>query len=229
MNALRIFLGSICLMAAFNAQTAHAQLVVYSGRAAFDSAFPGASVEGWDNYSNGQTIANGSTLNGITYNMNSSNTAQITYDHWLTTSGSGALGASNLGYFNTTDAITFSFANPLTAFAIDINTFDQTAGDYTATLNNGAVIGSAYDPFSEAAWPWPGYYTGESIDFSDSTPFTSVTISDVGPDGYTLDTLQYVDPPRTSAVPEPSTIALLMVGLMGIAVFAIRRKLTGLK
>ena len=197
-----------CVYAAVIVPTqAHAQAIFLS-RTAFDSAYPTATVENWNEYSSGTVITNGSTLNGITYTMNDNLNVVVTGGVWLSSSGANGIGNSNLTYFSSPDALTFTFSQPLTAFAIDINTYASNTGAYTATLNNGPVIGSVYDAF-------PNAQTGEFIGFSDSTPFTSVTINspnDNG-DGYTLDELKYVDAPifnphQGSTVPEPSTFLL---------------------
>jgi hypothetical protein len=215
-NSFKALLGLAILTIAFNAEPAHAQLVVFPDRVSFDTAFSGATVENWDEYNSGYYIANGATLNNITYNTNSTNFALVT-STYLTSTGSNGLGETGAGFFGASDTITFSFAQPLTAFAIDINTYTlNPVGDYTGTLSNGAVINSYLDPFN-------GYTTGEFIGVSDSTPFTSITIADPSGEGDTLDTLQYVNAPA-AVVPEPATVALMIVGLLGAAGFSLRRK-----
>ena len=221
MKVLKIFFGVVCLMAVFNVQTAHAQ-VVFSDRFAFNSAYPGASEENWDSYANGTVIPNSSTLNGITYSTNSTNSALVT-SAWLSSSAPNGLGETGNTYF-ITDSMTFTFSKPLTAFAIDINTYATKPGDYTATFRNGTiVVGSSYDPFPGSPYT-PA--TGQFLGFSDSTSFDSVTITDPSGDGYgyTLDSLMYVDAP-SSAVPEPSSVALMIVGLIGVAVFSFKRRI----
>jgi len=211
----KIFLGVACLIAVFNVQQAHAQMV-FPDRTAFDSAYSTASAQNWDSFANGTVIANGTTLNGITYQTNSSNSALVT-SAWLSSSAPNGLGETGDTYF-TSDSITFTFSQPLSAFAIDINTYATNHGDITATLGNGSVIDSTFDPF-------PGFNTGEFLGFSDTSSFNSVTIEDPSPgDGYTLDTLMYANAPK-SAVPEPTTVALMIVGLMGITVITFKSRI----
>ena len=217
-NKLNVLLGAACIIIALNAQPAHAQLVVFPDRASFDTTFSGANVENWDEYNPNTVLSNGTTTNGITYQTNSSNSALVT-NNWLTSTGANGLGEQGITYFNTSDTITFTFAQPLNAFGIDINTYtDKLVGDYTATLSNGSVIDSYPDSF-------PFNSTGEFIGLSDSTSFNSVTITDTSSESYTLDTLRYVYAPQSSSVvPEPSTVGLMFVGLIAIAVFTIRRR-----
>jgi hypothetical protein len=195
-----------CLLLA--APAAHATTISFADRTAFDAAFPSEQTEGWDTYAAGTTIANGSTLNGITYS--SSDGSAVVTNGFVTSSSPNGLGETTNGFFVVGDAITFSFATSRSAFGIDINTFETAAGAYTATTNLGDVVGSVFDPF-------PGRGTGEFIGFSSDSAFTSVTITGSSPDAYTLDTLRDV-----AAVPEPTSIVLLGTGL----VFSIRRRLS---
>ncbi len=212
MNLLKVLCVFACLVAVFNVQPAHAQ-VVFPDRIAFDAAFPGATHENWDTYANDTVIPNGSTLNGITYNTNSLKSAIVTNDYPTTTPPNG-LGETGAGFFTSADTIKFSFPSPLSAFGIDINTGSKKIGAYTADLSNGDQIPSFFDPF-------PGSGTGEFIGISDPTPFSSVTITNHSAFHDTLDTLRYVG----AVVPEPSTIALIIVGLMGIAALTLRRRI----
>lgn len=222
MNPLKVLFSSACLIAAFNIQTAHAQ-TVYSDRISFDTAFPSANIENWDSYATGTVINNGSTLNGITYNTNS--TATLVTSSFITSTAPNGIGETNAGFFLPGDTITFSFAQPLSAFGIDINTYATNTGDYTATLSNGDIANSFFDPF-------PGFGTGEFVGISDPSSFNSITITTPGGVSDTLDTLRYVDASviGTSPVPEPSSIALMFVGLMAmVGFFAFRSKLAFVK
>jgi len=222
MNALKIIFASVCLIAAFNAQTANAQ-VIFPDRTSFDSAYPGATVDNWSEYPKNTVINSGSTENGIMFLTNgysirdSQNLISSSFPNSL---GSNKVG--DLGFFTKKDEISFNFSQSLTAFAIDINSTALKGGAFEAILSNGEILTSVKDPTK-------GDPLEQFIGFSDTTSsFDSITIKDLTSNPYKINELDYVDPPQ-SVVPEPNTIALMVIGLMGIAIFTIRRKMMTLK
>src|SRR5262245_40656711 len=94
---------------------------IFPTRAGFDAAFPGAQIENWDSSAAGTTIANGGTLNGITYN--SSAGVSVITNQFLATTPPNSLGRTPNQFFDSPDTITFSFGSPINTFGIDINTF----------------------------------------------------------------------------------------------------------
>lgn len=111
------------------------------------------------------------------------------------------------------DTITFSFSAPVKAFGIDVRGLGTTgATNFTGVLSNGA----ATTFFSS--------YTGSDdgslfVGFVDAAGFTSVTFSGTAAgDGIYFDRMQ------TSAVPEPSELALVFGGLAVVAASARRSR-----
>jgi len=208
MKGLKAFPIACAIALLVIAAPASATTIPFASRAAFDAAFPGAIYETWDSYAAGTTIANGGTLKGITYN--SSAGIAVVQNNFLNSTPPNGLGRTPINFFDSADTIQFTFGTPLTAFGIDINTFATASGAYTATTNNGDVVGSFFNPF-------PGAGTGQFVGFSSTVPFTSVTIATPAGSTYTLDSL------RAVPVPEPATIALLGTGLAG-ALAARRRR-----
>ena len=199
----------LCIPIAMGVVPARAVPTTFASRAAFDAAFPGAQFENWDGFAAGTTFVNGSTVNGITY-TSSATMAVVQSTFFVTTSPNG-LGRTPGGFFLSGDTITFGFVTPLLAFGIDINTFAATAGAYTATTDTAQVIASVFDPF-------PGFATGQFVGFSDTTPFSSITIAATTDFSYTLDTL------RASPVPESSTSWLMGLSLVGLAFYGWRKR-----
>jgi hypothetical protein len=156
--------------------------ITFLSRNEFDSAFPNALVEDWDTFTAGTTFPNGTTVNGITYN--SSSGIAIVTDFFLQTTLPNSLGRTPDEFFAEDDTITFTFDMPISAFGIDINTFDSQDSGYVALTDRGDVFNSIFEPF-------PGQNTGQFLGFSTETSFNSVTISAPGGFSYTVDTMRH--------------------------------------
>jgi hypothetical protein len=184
-------------------------------RASFQAAVAGGTISG----QNFDSIANGtilSTLGGVTFGA--SQGSPLVTNAFLTTTTPNGLGSTSLGFFGSSELATFAFANPITAFAVDVNTFATTNGAYTATLNTGDVVLSLFEHF-------PGFTTGQFIGFVSDTPFSNVRIAATSGFSYTLDTLAFGSAAGLSPVPIPPALPLFAAGL-GIVTFLARRKKT---
>jgi hypothetical protein len=150
-------------------------------RAAFQAAVSGGTItrQNFDSIANGTILT---TLGGVTFGA--SQGSPIVTNTFLTTTTPNGLGSTSQGFFGASELSTFTFANPITAFAIDVNTFATTNGSYTATLNTGDVVLSLFENF-------PGFATGQFIGFVSGTPFSNVTIAATSGFTYTLDTLAF--------------------------------------
>lgn len=108
-------------------------------------------------------------------------------------------------YFSTPDTITFTFSSPITAFAINVGDLGtRGATDFSATLSNGnsatLFTGFTGTPDNQAF-----------VGLIDTTEFTSITFQgSAADDGIYFDSMQTA---LVSAVPEPHTYALLLIGL----------------
>jgi hypothetical protein len=134
----------------------------------------------------------------------------IVTNSFLTSTSPNGLGSTSAGFFFANETATFTFNAPITAFAIDVNTFANSDGAYTASLDTGDVVNSLFQIF-------PGFATGQFIGFISDTPFSRLTIAAATGFAYTLDTLVYGDAGAVTAqVREPATLALLGLGLVGM-------------
>jgi len=152
-------------------------------RATFQDAVAGEAVVGqdFDELTPGTVLT---SFEGVTYSASGGNV--IVTNSFLTSTTPNGIGSTSLGFFSANEIVTFTFDEPITAFAIDINTFAAADGAYFAFVETGDFVSSVFDVF-------PGAITGQFVGFLSDTPLSSVTI--VGVDGfsYTLDTLVYGD------------------------------------
>lgn len=188
---------------------AEATTIPFTDRVLFDTAVfgtPGVAVEGWELYPTDTVIANGSTLNGITYAFASgdgrvaANYLPLSSPHTL-----GKVATTGPDFFVGGESVGFGFAQPILAFGISINTFATAAGEYQfAAFSGGSLVGFA----SSGLDPFPGLTTGQFVGLISDTPFDFVAFASTGAFAYTLDDLTYV------ATPEPATLLLLAGGLV---------------
>ena len=194
------------------ASPSYAAVLLSLNRATFQASASALTSQTFDTLANGTLLT---TLNGVSY-ASSVGTPVVT-NSFLTSTAPNGLGRTGLGFFATTDVVTFTFANAISAFAIDINTFATAPGSYDVVLNNGDQVFSIFESFS-------GTSTGQFIGFTSDTPFTSVTLtSNSGSNAFTLDTLRYgLRSAVVGSVPEPSTWAMMLIGFGAIG-FSLRR------
>ncbi|PZR00188.1 MAG: hypothetical protein DI533_06205 [Cereibacter sphaeroides] len=157
----------------------------------------------------------------------------VVTDKFVSSTGMNGIGSGKNNFFEFNQTVTFTFAMPISVFAIDINTFDIADGAFTAILDTGEVFASVFDSFettlNSKGEPIPAS-TGQFLGFSTGTPFTSLTISGKSQDKdstYTLDTVKYVvkepEPePVPAPVPLPAGLPLLLAGVAALGL--VRRR-----
>jgi len=180
-------------------------------RAAFQAAVASGTIQ----QQNFDSLVAGTLLGAttdITYDASMGDV--IVTNSFLVTTTPNGIGSTSAGFFLPNETVSFLFSTPISAFAIDVNTFANTDGAYQIALNTGDVVTSLFEAF-------PGTVTGQFFGLVSDTPFSQVILSAVTGNVYTLDTLVYGDAAPV-VVPLPAAVWLLgsaLVGLLGFRRF----------
>lgn len=214
----------LCALGVFIAAQPAEAILISVDRATFQASIgePGISLQDFD------SIAPGTVLfddGDITY-LPGGGAGFVTAD-FTTSTPSNSLGSISTGSFiagSGAENLDLIFANPITAFAIDIITSAVSDGAYRVDI--GA------DDADSIFQVFPSGPSGQFIGFTSDTPFSALTITAVSGFDYTVDTLIYGDasaldsggPGGPTDVPEPGVLLLLSGGLIGIALLQRRRQ-----
>ena len=224
-GATSVLIAVLALTATLIPRSAHADPIVFQDRVVFAQALDSdpsvvKTVEGWDTYPAGTIFRDGSTVNGITYNVSSSGDALVV-GTGISLSPPNNLfmtdcpTAATCSFRPLVDTFTFGFPQPIRAFGITFSsTFAINNGDYLLTTDRGGVIPSFFDPL------FPGFSLGQFAGFISDESFNSVTVSSTVNALYGMDDLVFA-----RSVPEPSALLLLSFGLFGLGVHAGIRQL----
>ncbi len=140
----KIFFQALFVIIVAMPSVSLAALITSIDRATFQTAITGGTISGedFDSLSVG-------TILGVTPDLtySASGGSPIVTNTFLTSTSPNGLGSTSVGYFLPSETTTFSFSAPITAFAIDINTFAGTDGAYTATLDIGDIVLSLFEVF----------------------------------------------------------------------------------
>lgn len=220
-SIVRRFVTALALTYALLPRTAHADLIVFQDRVAFTLALQSnpslvTTVEGWDTYPAGTIFSNGSTVNGITYNVSAGEALVVNAGVSLSPPNNlfetGCPTAQTCMFHPLVDTFTFGFSQPIRAFGITFSsTFANQDGDYLLTTDRGDVIPSFFDPLS------PGFPLGQFAGFISDESFNQVTVSSTANALYGMDDLIYARP-----VPEPSLV-FLSLGITCLGILCRRR------
>ncbi len=219
---LPIVLATVSIGSTFLAGAAQASIFTFSSRDSFNQALDAdlkliKRVEGWDTFAPRTIFPNGSTVNGITYNVSDGEAVVVSTGISLSPPNNLFVTTARSGFSPLLDTFTFGFHQPINAFGITFSsTFATTPGAYLATNNLGDVASSSFDPL------FPGFPLGEFVGFKSDRPFTSVTISSTVNALYGMDDLIFARP-STEPISEPHSI--LGIFISGGAMWHMRKKL----
>jgi len=148
---------------------------------------------------------------GITFSSSAPFVNVTSGSYYTPTSFAGDFITNSYPPGGTSNVLTISLGSSVTAFGLDFSTFNGSAA--TFTLNNGFVS----SPIVTLSTP---FGSTQFEGFISSIPFSTISLSIPSTDGWiVLDVTTAV-----SAVPEPSTWAMMILGFTGLGVMAYRRK-----
>lgn len=212
------------------AANAHAGLIAYQSRAAFDTAIAGwtSTTADFEGESAGTAYGPGSGPAGSGFSLTyvdaaSTGLTPTLSDQFWTTSGLNYLGLDNFdGAFEAGDALTFNLTSPMQAFGLYVlGTSDIGAGDITLTSGAASVANAGTAELQDGFGSF-AFFLGFVSD--DGGTFSSVTLHDLLPgdarllpidvDDVVLAQNNGVTPP--ASVPEPGSLLLALAGMLAL-------------
>lgn len=220
----RTLLAGLLLVAALVPATA--AITPFSSRSGFDAATAGLTQQLTDFESEpaGTSYAAGTGPAGAGFTLSSSAPdTLLVADLFWTSSGTHYLGLDNPDtQFLSGDSLTFSFSAPVSAFGLYvIGGADLQAGDVRLSAGGADAFNGASPAIVDAASGSYVYFIGL---VSSAGSFGSATLTGLPPAGSDFFLIAVDDVLLAHPVPEPSALALLSAGLLGLG-WARRRRM----
>jgi hypothetical protein len=198
--------------------SANAVLMTFTDQAAFMAALPGSAntldfdgLTGGNSTDFGTIIADGDTVDGITFNYDFGGVQMEVRNDFLTTSPDNYLGTTDGGVLLDGDEFSLSFA-PVNAIGMSFITADTMLdGDITLSAGGDSVSLVAADAGADLGDGGIPFFLG-LIDTTNT--FTSADIFNIGGEFFFYN----VDDIVTSVVPVPGAIWLFLSALAGLGV-----------
>ena len=196
----------------------NAAVLTFTDEASFLGALPGvANTLDFEGVAAGTTIADGATVDGITFNYNFDGVQMLVSDVFLTTSGTNFLGTDDADVFQAGDNFSLSFG-PVNAIGMFFITADEMFDDDIVLSAGGGSVGlSVADAGADLGDGGIPFFLG-IIDTENT--FLGASISTLDNCGGCF--LFNVDDISTAVVPLPGALWLFISGMLGL--FTVRRK-----
>lgn len=190
----------------------------YTSSSAFDAATAGDSfsIEQYGSGSAGQLVANGETLDGLTYQFVAGPSGDL--QGGIITSEFDSFSGLSLGgnqsdglqFFFGGDSFTVTFPKPIKAVGVFFNV-NQNSGNYDVDSSAGDAS-TASGSYDTSTFVFDGIVS--------NSPFASITVSseDLALGSFNIPEIEY------ASVPEPLTLSIFGAALVGAAAVARRRR-----
>jgi hypothetical protein len=192
-----------------------AKATTYTNSAAFAAAATGITINDFSSYAAGALLPNGSPLGGLTYTFNTGAGlgGVITSGFYNSFSGNSLAakqvggGLSSSDFFLANEGFTVVFPTAVTAFAVFSNTNLPVGATLSTSSGTAATTFTTYDTS-----------TFGFLGFTSDTPFMSATFTS------SIFNIPLIAYGSVSAVPEPATWAMMILGFIGIGTVTYRRR-----
>jgi PEP-CTERM motif-containing protein len=201
----------------FGATSAHAALVSYSDFASWNSAVSGTTTVTIPDPAHDPSTFIGTGTASVIYGGVTFSTSLALSDGDFFNIGSGWSGtpavlssqAQNIGVAN----ILITLSAPVTAFSLNFGTFNGVDVNFLLSNGDTTTTGSTFNLVDF-------YSVNDFFGVTNDTPFTSILVTSTD-EALNLNNISFGS--AVSAIPEPSTWAMMMLGFASIALLGYRQ------